>query len=108
MEIEYPNIKGIKWDHPQHPELITIKFYAEDSQDLDMGIENPRQYLREGTFDLSKVSAIRDYYDAKKDNQTPIENECVIDFQGTYVNVFKVKKNDAVKAWLFYKSTLKS
>lgn len=103
MKTEFPKIKGLKWVSDIYPDLVVIRIRLESVTHLDLGIPGfkPEQTEMDYHLDLSLLAGIRDWIERGSEEVSDIE--CLVDFNGMSQMALLIRKEDLIKAWIFYK-----
>lgn len=103
MQTEFPKIRGLKWVSDTYPDLVIIRVALESTTHNDLGIPGfkPEQTIMDYHLDLSLLAGIRDWIERGCD--TASETECLVDFNGMSQMALLIRKEDLIKAWVFYK-----
>lgn len=99
----FPKIKGLRWLCEDFPDLVAISvtLVNRSIQALDIpGMiipETPGEVIS----DLSKLSAIHEWYPKGSDDPSLIS--CSVDIEGVDNFIADVTVKDMLEAWIFYK-----
>jgi hypothetical protein len=97
---EFPELDGIHWVSNDNPDIVMVKTRAIETNLIDIGIDTENEFEIDFYLDLSKISAVREYF--VNVNQAS-DKECVVDFGGDSTYVIDVNIIELLRAWEFCK-----
>lgn len=101
----FPEIKGITYECPANPSLITVPIRLLNAAQVDMGLDKVERTICSETIDLDKLMTIRSVYTRGIDSEV-VENECMI-MLADEEHIVLVSRANMLKAWIFNKTFIR-